>query len=234
MLGSFLRRRKRKPFIERTHKNSPGYSFPSVDDLRFQVLQFEKLIKNYIESKGGRQSSKNLHNLIKDELPKYPLYPQFYGHWPKFLAEVKVLKEYRNNIVHTDFKKQIPPVKELYDRFKQVNETLLPFRICSARSDKFQPVAWHGNKLEILVNDNRYLLSPADLNNLMIELHPTSRGKFHFVKGRVVEGKVLDYSYEKVTYFIEDFPEFELTHDESMTLEDILSSLIGRYAYAAE
>ncbi|MCY1292995.1 hypothetical protein D9M68_342740 [compost metagenome] len=231
MLKLFSRKRNRDEFIERTHRDMPGFSHPSVDDLRFQVVQFEKLVKDYIQSKNGSLPSKNLHQLVNHELKKYPLHTKFPEIWERFLIEASDLKEHRNKILHSDFEDYTPNVPELFERFSRANETLYPFRICSANRDRFKPVKWHKNSLELYIDDNRYILEPADLNNLMIELHPASRGKVHFIKGRLVTGKVLDYRYEKITYFIEDYPEFALTDDESATLEDLLSSLIGQHAY---
>ncbi len=227
MFWQLLRKSDRKRFMERTYKDMPGYSIKSVDDLRFQVLEFEKLVKNYIENKNGVLPNGTLHHLIHNVLPDLPLYPDFEDHWTTFIDEAKILKKYRNSIIHSDFE-GLPEVSELCDRFEKANETLLPFKICTADSRRFKPISWVGDVLEIKIDDNLYKLEPEDITNLTIELHPASRGRVHFIKGKIVEGKVLDYSYEKVTYFIEGFPEFELTHDESMVLEDLLLSLVGR------
>lgn len=231
MLNRFFRRRKIEQFMERTYRDMPGFSHPSVDDLRFQVVQFEKLVKDFVKSKNGSLPSKNLHQLVNFELPKYPLYDDYPEVWKNFLIEASDLKEHRNRILHSDFEGYTPNIPDLFDRFKKANEMLYPFRLCSARSDRFNPIKWHNNSLEIFIDDNQYLLAPEDLNNLMIELHPASRGKVHFIKGRIVTGKVLDHHYEKITYFIEDYPEFELTVDESAALEDLLSSLVGQHMY---
>lgn len=231
MFKLFARRNKREEFIERTYRDMPGFSHPSVDDLRFQVVQFEKLVKDFVKSKNGSLSSKNLHQLVNHELPKYPLYDDYPEVWERFLIEASDLKEHRNKIIHSDFDDYTPNIPDLFKRFKKANEMLYPFRLCSGRSDRLKPIKWHKNSLEIFIDDNRYLLTPADLNNLMIELHPASRGKVHFIKGRIVTGKVLDHHYEKITYFIEDHPEFELTVDESAVFEDMLSSLVGQHIY---
>lgn len=228
----FLRKKGRKRFIERTCRDMPGYSVSSVDELRFQVLEFEKLVKNYIENKAGNLPTGSLHHLINNVLPDYPLYPQFEGHWPAFLEEVKKLKDYRNNIVHSDFV-DLPEVSELFNRFKRANGIFFPFRICSGNSSRFKPQRWVGDVLEIKIDEHLYKFEPEDIINLTIELNPSCRGKVHFVKGRLVEGKVIDYLYEKTTYFIEDFPKFELNQDESMVLESMLRSLVGEHVYGA-
>lgn len=66
----------------------------------------------------------------------------------------------------------------------------------------------------------------------MMELHPASRGEVHFLKGKFVVSKVLDYHYEKITYFIESYDLFELNLEESMLFEDLLGSLLGQHFYS--
>lgn len=216
--------------MELTYKEMPGYSIRSVDDLRFQILEFEKLVKNYIEVKSGSSPEGKLHHLIHDNLPQYPRYPDYPEQWSDFIKEVKELKEFRNDIVHADFD-ELPPVGELFQRFEKVNQTLKPFRICSADDSRFKPIQWIGDILEIEIDDNIYRLDLSDIKNLMIELDPTSRGRVHFIKGKIVESKVLDYHYEKVTYFVEGFTPFELSHDESMMLEEVLEHCLGEHVH---
>lgn len=216
--------------MERTHRELPGYAVPTVDDLRFQVLEFEKLIKNYIQTKAGECPNESLGKLINEVLPAYPRYPELKDHWPAFVEEAKSLKKYRNSIVHSDFG-DLPDVSELHRRFKKSNQTLLPFKICLGDASRFKPIRWKGDTLEINIDQDIYALALSDLNNLLIELDPSSRGRVHFCKGRLVAGKVMDYFYEKITYFIDDHPPFELTHDEAMVLGDLIQSLVGRRLY---
>lgn len=66
----------------------------------------------------------------------------------------------------------------------------------------------------------------------MMELHPASRGEVHFLKGKFVVSKVLDYYYEKITNFIESYDPFELDLEELMALEELLGSLVGQHFYS--
>ena len=108
---------------------------------------------------------------------------------------------------------------------------LSPFRICSAGRDRFSDIQWRGDSLLLKIDVNQYELEVDDIKNLMMELHPASRGKLHFLKGKLVVSKVLDYHYEKITYFIESYEPFELDLEESMVLEDLLGSLLGQHFY---
>lgn len=216
--------------MEQTYRELPGYAVPTVDDVRFQVLEFEKLLKNYIETKAGPLPNLPLGKLINEVLPAYPRYPKFEEHWSAFVEEAKALKNFRNKIVHSDFA-DLPEVSELHKRFKKANQTLLPFKICSGDDSRFEPIRWRGDTLEIKIDQEVYALDLADINNLLIELDPSSRGRVHFKKGRLVASKVMDYFYEKITYFIDDHPPFELSHDEAMVLEDLIGSLVGRRMY---
>lgn len=237
MLKKYLLQRRKQKFLSITYKDKPGFSIPSVDDLKFEALLFEKRIKDYILNKSGALPDVSLHYLIQDHLPNYPLYPNTQDLlpnlttqdlWFNFLEKAKLLKDYRNNIVHSDFK-GLPSVSELYEKFKSANDVLLPFKFCSGDSSKFKPICWTKDVLEIEIDGGLYKLELEDIRNLTIELHPASRGRVHFIKGKVVESKVLDYNYEKITYFIENYPRFELSLDESSVLEELLNDLAFRY-----
>lgn len=229
ILIRWLKTKRQKKFLSSSYRDLPGYSHPSVDDLRFQVLQFERSVKDYIVRATGSLPNKPLHGLI-DELANHPLYPEHPDHWRDFVEEARQLKGFRNNIVHSDFE-GLPAVEELFSRFQKANEALITFRLISANPERFRPKAWRGDVLELFIDGNKYLLSLADIKNLLAELHPSSRGKVNFTHGKLVAGKVLDYRYEKITFFIEGLPEFVLSIDEAAVLEDLLISLVGQHAY---
>lgn len=212
-------------FLEKTYREIPGYSVRSVDELRFQVVEFEKLVKNYIKKKSGILPKKTLHQLIEIELKSYPLHPEIEGFWDDFIEKVLKLKYIRNDILHSDTD-NLPSVSKLYDQFKEVNEVLKPFRLYDGNTDRFSCVQWVDNLLKIKIDNHLYKLELSDINNLLLELDPSSRGRVHFIKGKIVASKVLDHSYEKVTYYIEEYPPFELSHDDSMALEGLLTNLL--------
>lgn len=230
MFKSLRRKKNVKAFIERNYKELPGYGVPSVDDLRFEAIEFEKSIVNYIHRKSGTDPQKPLGYIVQKMLEDYPLCPEIPEHWPKFVEEAKKLKDLRNNVIHSDFV-GLPPLEELHGKFKRANEVLKPFRICNARRDRFTNIRWRGDTLFLKIDEHRYELEVDDIKNLMMELHPASRGEIHFLKGKLVVCKVLDYHYEKITYFIEGYVPFELDIEESMVLDDLLGSLLGQHFY---
>ena len=235
MLKRFFMKKVRLAFFESTSKDKPGFAHPTMDDLRFEALEFDKLVFDYVRSRkqGPIHEQAKLANLVKNELIKYPPRPPLDQFWSKFVEQAAILVKYRNMIAHSDFS-QLPPVSEVYELFKKVNNVLTPLRMCSGNRERFKSVAWHGNHLELLIDGNPYLLSPADLSNLSSELHPSSRGKVNFIKGKLVAAKSLDYDSSKLTYFIEDYPPFELDEDDAMTLDDMLSSVIGHFIYGEQ
>ncbi|KPG92050.1 hypothetical protein AEQ67_28285 [Pseudomonas sp. RIT-PI-q] len=213
------------------YKELPGYGVASVDDLRFEAIEFEKSIARYIHRKSGVVPRESLGHIIQKILPNYPMFPEMPEHWPNFLDEAKKLKMLRNNVIHSDFV-DIPPLAEVYKRFKKANETLRPFRVCSAGLSRFTYIQWRDDTLLLKIDESRYELKVDDIKNLMMELHPASRGDVYFLRGKLIVSKVLDYHYEKITYFIENHDPFELDIEESMALEGMLGSLLGRHFYS--
>ncbi|MFJ5282865.1 hypothetical protein ACIP66_03285 [Pseudomonas sp. NPDC088429] len=231
MFESLRRKKNLNTLIERNFKELPGYGVPSVDDLRFEAIEFEKSIVSYVHRKSGAAPQKPLGYIVQKMLGDYPLLPEIPEYWPEFVEEAKKLKDFRNNVIHSDFI-GLPPLEELYEKFKRANEVLRPFGICSANRDRFTDIRWRGDTLLLKIDEHRYELEVDDIKNLMMELHPASRGEVHFLKGKLVVSKVLDYHYERITYFIESYDQFELSLEESVVLEDLLSSLLGQHFYS--
>lgn len=207
-------------------KDIPGKLGPSVDDLRFEAIDFEKQVRSYIERHTGKWPTGQLGQLIHDVLPRVPKYPEFPEIWSKFLIEAKELKELRNGIVHSDLN-NLPPLSELYQRFKKANNLLRPFEVCSVPRDRFSNIHWSDDVLHFEIDVISYALDEQDLENLLSELHPASRGKVHFAAGKLIGSKMLDYKNERWTYYIEDYEPFELTEQESMALQDLLMCFLG-------
>lgn len=159
-------------------KDIPGKLGPSVDDLRFEAIDFEKQVRSYIERHTGKWPTGQLGQLIHDVLPRVPKYPEFPEIWSKFLIEAKELKELRNGIVHSDLN-NLPPLSELYQRFKKANNLLRPFEVCSVPRDRFSNIHWSDDVLHFEIDVISYALDEQDLENLLSELHPASRGKVH-------------------------------------------------------
>lgn len=235
MLKRFFIKKIRSAFLETTSRDKPGFAHPTMDDLRFEALEFDRLVFDYVRTRKQDpiHEQAKLANLVRVELIKYPPPPPLDQFWPAFVEQAATLVKYRNMIAHSEFG-ELPPLIEVYELFKTVNQTLTPFRMCSGNRKRFKPVAWHGIKLELLIDGNRYMLTPADLSNLQSELHPSSRGKVNFTKGKIVVAKSLNYDNSKLTYFIEDYPPFELNEDDAMTLDDMLSSVIGQLLYSEQ
>ena len=222
-------RREKRPSVQ-THfmmsedyQDLPGSQGPSVDDVRFEATAFEKAVKGYIERHTGEwPKNVELGKLIRNELPKYPIHPELPGLWSKFLEEAKDLKAWRNQIVHSDTS-GLPELPDLYERFRRANALLRPFGfVGSTARDKFSAMEWKGDHLHFKIEDAWYALNGPDINNLLSELDPSSRGKVHFKKGKLVSSKMLDYGYERYTYYIEECEPFELAEEESMALQDLL------------
>ncbi|MFZ3282923.1 hypothetical protein [Pseudomonas sp.] len=224
---------KRAAFLECTYTDRPGSHSPSLDDLRSQAVAFERSIFDYLTTKKAPPPTKKretLDDAIKDRLSAVPLYPQLASHWPRFMDEANELRKIRNKIVHSDFA-DLPEVADLYARFKRANEMLYPFKIYARKNKRFSCPEPSGEGVKVIIDGILYVLNPADVSNLLLELHPASRGKQNYIKGRAIEAKVTGYDVEKYTYFIGEAPPFELDQDEAATLEDMLISWVGRECY---
>lgn len=235
-LFRWLRREKRPSvqthfMMSEDYQDLPGSHGPSVDDLRFEAIAFEKAVKAYIERHTGEwPKDVELGKLIRNELPKYPMHPELPGIWPEFLKEARDLKALRNQIVHSDTS-GLPKLPDLYERFRRANALLRPFGVVGSTSrDKFSAMEWKGDHLHFKINEVSYTLKGQDINNLLSELHPSSRGKVHFKKGKLVSSKMLDYGYERYTYYIEECEPFELAEEESMALQDLLICFLNNPA----
>lgn len=215
------------------YKDLPGSLGPSVDDLRYEALEFEKMVKGYIERKTGKwPKNESLASLIKNELPKFDMHPEIPELWPTFLDEAKKLNTMRNKIVHSDLSNLsgLPELPELYEQFRNANTMLRPFGLMSSASrDRFSGMRWKGTHLHFKIDKTLYKLDAQDIGNLLSELHPSSRGKVHFQKGKLVGSKMQDYRYERHTYYIEDCEPFEVTEAESMALQDLLLCFLSNH-----
>lgn len=232
-------RRKKSPAViplympGADYKELPGSVGPSVDDVRYEALEFEKMVKGYIERKTGKwPKHQSLASLIKNELPKFDMYPEIPELWTKFLAQAVNLNTWRNKIVHSDLSnvQGLPDLPELYEQFRGANAMLRPFGFVGSRSrDRFSGMRWKGPHLHFTIDETLYILNAQDIGNLLSELHPSSRGKVHFQKGKLVGSKMRDYRYERYTYYIEGCEPFELTEEESMALQDLLICFLSNY-----
>ncbi|WP_439868976.1 hypothetical protein [Pseudomonas syringae] len=232
-------RRKKSPTViplytpGADYKDLPGSLGPSVDDVRYEALEFEKMVKGYIERKTGKwPKHQSLASLIKDELPKFDMHPEIPELWPKFVAQAIKLNTWRNKIVHSDLSnvQGLPDLPELYEQFRSANTMLRPFGFVGSRSrDRFSGMCWKGPHLHFKIDETPYILNARDIGNLLSELHPSSRGKVHFQKGKLVGSKVRDFRYERHTFYIEDCEPFELTEEESMALQDLLICFLGNH-----
>lgn len=212
------------------YKDLPGGSGPSVDDVRFEALEFEKMVKTYLESRTGEWPNEPLEKLVSKRLSRFPMHPELPELWPNFVKEAKALKDLRNQIVHSDCA-NLPALPELHDRFRKANSLLRPLRIIgSSARDRFSAMEWRGDHLHFKIDAAPLALSEIDIHNFLSELHPSSRGGVHFLKGRLVRSRMLDYRYERHTYFIEGYEPFELTEEESMALQDLLMCCLGNPA----
>jgi hypothetical protein len=216
----------------------PGYNQPSIEDLKLEVVLFEKRIKDYaaslgVDLKNSNFKKKSVYVLINElrELNPYLNIDQKNQAWNIRIEELHALREYRNNIIHIDHT-ALPSVEELHSRYKSANNKLIPFRLnqgCTVSN--FKPIKWKNDTLEILINENVYNLSYVDIDNLSIQLHPASRGAVYYTSGRQMVIKVTDYDYKYLAVFVEDYPKFQVTEDEAAVLNDLILSLKSEKKY---
>lgn len=207
----------------------PGSYKPTIDELRAEAINFDKYVKFYIERATGKKTTDSLGKLIRNVLADYPQHPEFPEFWDSFVEEAKELKDYRNSIIHADVR-DLPSLPELHQRFKKANEILRPFTVCSARRDRFTQFRWKMSLLNFKIDEQTFRLSERDLENLLAELHPSSRGRVYFKAGKQIHSAMLDVANVSRTYFIEGCEPFKLNDEEAMVLDDLLICFLGNPA----
>lgn len=214
-------------------KELPGFSEPSVEDLKIEAIKFERSIKQYLNYKGKEVNKRsNLNNLVK-LLPNYPYHPDYAENWNQRVEEFDILRDYRNRLIHHRDCDTLPPVKELYYKFKEANRILTPMGIVNGSGGRFRSRKWNKKgELELFIDDLQFNLEVTDIRNLLFQLNPHSRGKVNFEEGLMVVAKYHDYFYDVLTVYIEGYPSFELADNEIMILDDYLDSLLGQRLYA--
>lgn len=223
---------------ERSYVELPGYGYPSVEDLKLEVVLFEKRVKDYaisLKIELAPSDSKNINlntviNKLKHSNP-YADIDEKNELWDSFIEELHALRKYRNKIIHIDHS-DIPSVEELYCRYKNANNRLLPFRLNEGyKNAVFEPIRWIDKTLEISINGTIYHLDYSDIDNLCIQLHPVHRGAVFYKFGKQVVAKITDYDYNNLTIFIEGYPSFKVTEDEAALLEDLILSAKAEKVY---
>lgn len=207
----------------------PGSYEPTIDDLRAEAIEFEKHVKAHIERASGRKTKDSLGHLVRHTLAHYPLYPEFPGYWDYFVVKAIALRDLRNKIIHSDVG-GLPPLSEMYYRFKEANDVLRPFTVCSVPRDRFTQIRWKNHLLHFRIDEQEFRLSERDIENLLAELHPSSRGKVYFKIGKQVHSAMLDIKNESRTYFIEGSAPFNLNAQEATALDDLLLCFLGNHA----
>lgn len=240
LIKKVLNKEERKLAVERSFVELPGYGKPSVEDLKLEVVLFEKRVKDYASHQGvslEKSDSKNksvyeLLNELKDLNP-YAEIDSENQKWHSHIEEWHKLRQFRNDIIHIDHS-ELPSVEELYPRYKKANQLLIPLRINGGCTrSNFKPIKWVGDTLEISINGNTYQLDYADIDNLSVQLHPASRGAVYYKRGKQVVVKITDYDYVNLTVFIEGCPSFQITEDEAAILDDLILSVKGQRVYGA-
>ncbi|MDM5142344.1 hypothetical protein OB959_21515 [Aeromonas bestiarum] len=211
----------------------PGFSEPSIEDLKVEAINFERTVRMYLEKKGHSLNRRSSLNEMIGLLPNYPFHPDCLKVWTERIKEYNALRNYRNKLIHHRDCETLPSVKELYDRFKKANETLRTWRFCNSSDSRFSFRGWNDNKeLDFSIDNIKFNLKVEDISNLMLQLDLHSRGKVNFEKGLMVVAKYHDYFYENLTVYIDGYPRFDLNADETMALSESLSSFLGERLYS--
>ncbi|MGE8327925.1 hypothetical protein [Pseudomonas urmiensis] len=218
-----LSRRFRPP----THfQDIPGSFEPTIHELRAEAIEFEKNVKDYIARMAGTAPEESLGKLVRKTLENYPLHPEYPEFWDGFVKEAIKLKGYRNSVIHADVD-GLPPLPELHRRFKEANNILRPFTVCSASRERFTQFRWKWNRLNLKIDQQAFKMSKQDAENLLIELHPSSRGRVYFKSGKKVHTAMLDTANTSRSFFIEGYEPFNLSDQEAMALSDLLLCFLG-------
>lgn len=86
------------------------------------------------------------------------------------------------------------------------------------------------NVLNFKVDEQTFRLSRQDVENLLAELHPSSRGRVYFKAGKQINSVMRDIANKSRTYYIEGSEPFDLTDQEAMILDDLLICFLGNPA----
>lgn len=210
----------------------PGYNQPSIEDLKVEVVLFERRVKDYAVSVGlslqkNNSDDKRLYDIVNEltNLNPYPEIDEDNEAWSRHIEELHKLRKFRNDIIHIN-DATLPSLEDLYKRYKSANEKLIPFTLNAGCTESvFEPIKWNNNTLEIKINGNVYHLTLADIDNLSIQLHPATRGGVFYKEGKQVVAKVTDYEYKYLTVFIENNLKFNITIDEAAVLDDLILTL---------
>jgi len=236
-IKKMLNKSERKPSFGSSFVELPGYGKPSVEDLKLEVVLFEKRVKDYASHQGislkkSNSENKNVYGLLNElnDLNPYADIDTENQKWHNHIEELHELRKFRSKIIHIDHT-DLPSVEDLYSRYKSANQLLIPLRFnggCTVSN--FKPIKWIG---ATLINGSIYHFYYADIDNLSIQLHPASRGAVYYKSGKQVVVKITDYDYANLTVFIEGCPSFQITEDEAAILDDLLLSVKGERVYGA-
>lgn len=220
----------------------PGYSAPSIEDLNFEVFNFERSVKRFLEHK-SQPTNKKLVDLI-DDMKGFPPNPSLQAGWDIRIKQMQELRNLRNKFIHHELDKLHKVIDdiqylgfdksnrfmEMYNHFRDFNRMLIPLKLCSGDMSRFELGDCSNGIFSISVDDQEFQLTLDDISNLQCELGVDYRGKVNFTKGKLVVGKVQSFSYDSVTYFIEGYKPFTLTFDEMSVLSDFLDSVVGYHS----